>query len=133
MVSTVWKAIRIASYVRRIRKRIRTPEEHALKSTTRHELGHGLSIGWADDKGAPGLPHVAECYSGQDCVGQMGVGGGRDETLERVLLPGQSRPVEVWSIMSRTDQPDAIGRLRFLFSIEELSTVDFEDIPASNG
>jgi hypothetical protein len=59
-----------------------------LKSTTMHELGHGLGVGWPNDKG-PG--HIAECYSGDFCVGQFGVGGGDDETPETVDLAPKTR------------------------------------------
>lgn len=99
-----------------------------------HELGHALRSGWAEEKSAPLLPHVAECYSGEDCIGAFGVvGGGEDETLEWVLLPGTSQSVRRWSIMGRTDRPDPINMNRFVYSIEELSTVDFKDIPTANG
>lgn len=58
-----------------------------------HELGHALSIGWANDK-RPG--HVLECYFGQDCIEQgvstpvlnigIDVGGGSNESPEFVSL-----------------------------------------------
>ncbi len=47
------------------------------------ELGRGLGAGWLDDKGSG---HIAECYSGDFCAGQFGVGGGDDETSETVDL-----------------------------------------------
>jgi len=94
-----------------------------------HELGHGLGVGWLDDKG-PG--HIAECYSGDFCVGQFGVGGGDDETPEEVVFPNSQNPDSVWSIMAPTDRPDSLGGDRFVFSIEELLTVDFESIPSTD-
>lgn len=100
-----------------------------------HELDHALSIGWADDKG-PG--HIAECYSGQRCVegsivGQIGVGGGMDETPEFLVPPGSGPSLKVWSIMALTNDPLPMNGPRFAFSLEELSTVDFTDIPSTDG
>ncbi|QPV64146.1 hypothetical protein I7X12_05850 [Halosimplex litoreum] len=94
-----------------------------------YELGHGLGIGWLDDKGSG---HIAECYSGSFCVGQFGVGGGNDETREEVVFPNSQNPDSVWSIMAPTGRPDSLDGDRFVFSIEELFTVDFEDIPSKN-
>ena len=106
----------------------------ALKGTLMHELGHALSIGWADDKG-PG--HVLEYYSGQDCIEQgvstpvldigIDVGGGSDESPEFVSL---SPETEIWSIMSRTDDEARFDRGRLVFSIEEIRTIDYIFIPS---
>ncbi|WEL22833.1 hypothetical protein [Halorhabdus sp. BNX81] len=102
-----------------------------MTSTTMHELGHALSIGWLDDKG-PG--HIAECYSGGSCYGEFGVGGGDDETPEEVdRQPGQPGGIsDDWSVMSSTAEPERMDRRRFAFSLEELFTVDFSDIPSKN-
>jgi len=102
-----------------------------------HELSHALSIGWNDDKDAAGFEAVGECYSGQDCVGPFDVGpfrfvGGNDQTPENVVLPSDTTSSQVWSIMARTNEPAPLNGNRFAFSIEELSTVDFEDIPATD-
>lgn len=95
------------------------------KHTFLHELGHALSIGWADDKG-PG--HVAECYSGEFCqegslVG-LKVGGGNDPTPENIA--GQD---QVWSIMSGSQAERSAGNY-LAYSIEEMSTADIEDVPS---
>jgi len=100
----------------------------ATLQTLLHEVGHGLSIGWLDDKG-PG--HVDECYSGSRCVGRsiagIDVGGGTDETPEEV---GVGRTD--WSIMTDGTTMEDFGNNRFAFSIEEISTVDIEDVPSRN-
>ena len=97
-----------------------------------HELGHSLGVGWLDDKG-PG--HIAECYSGDFCVGQFGVGGGDDETPETVdLAPNNpnSGTTNQWSIMSTTGRPNTVVTVYYGFSLEELMTIDFRDIPSTN-
>jgi hypothetical protein len=64
-----------------------------------------------------------ECYSGGDCYGEF-VGTTRDQTPEYATQDDDA----VWSVMS-TD-PETFGEFRTAFSIEELSTVDFDDIPS---
>ncbi|WP_008527821.1 hypothetical protein [Halorhabdus tiamatea] len=92
-----------------------------------HELGHALSIGWLHDKGDG---HIAECYSGSDCVngsiaGVKLVGGGEDETPE--YISGFDEPE--WSIMTDGYSAAMMGR-RLAYSIEELTTVDLKDVPS---
>jgi len=86
---------------------------------------HPLGVGWLDDKG-PG--HIAECYSGEDCVGKFGVGDGNDKTVETVVILGST--TQVWSIMARTRGPIASNEKMYRYSIEELLTIDFEDVPS---
>ncbi|MFC7139757.1 hypothetical protein ACFQMA_07880 [Halosimplex aquaticum] len=100
-----------------------------LKSTTMHELGHGLGIGWLDDKGSG---HIAECYSGDFCVGQFGVGGGDDETPERIEIPGRGIQTAEWSIMGETGDPIGSPFETYRYSIEELLTIDFNDVPSTD-
>ncbi|QLH81747.1 hypothetical protein [Halosimplex pelagicum] len=104
-------------------------DAETLKSTTMHELGHGLGIGWLDDKG-PG--HIAECYSGDFCVGQFGVGGGDDETPERIEIPGRGIQTAEWSIMGETGDPIGSPFETYRYSIEELLTIDFNDVPSTD-
>jgi len=92
-----------------------------------HELGHGLGVGWLDDKG-PG--HIAECYSGDICVGKFGVDGGDDETPENVILG--NNPQDDWSVMAPTNDPVPFVNTRYGYSIEELLAIDFEDIPSTD-
>ncbi|QLH81749.1 hypothetical protein [Halosimplex pelagicum] len=91
------------------------------------ELSRGLGAGWLDNKGSG---HIAECYSGQDCAGQFGVGDGNDNTNETVVLSGST--TQVWSIMARTGGPRASSLKMYRYSIEELLTIDFEDVPSTN-
>ena len=96
-----------------------------------HELGHALSIGWLDDKGDG---HIAECYSGSDCVegsivGVKLVGGGDDETPEYIDIIGGERTAE-WSLMTDGSDAEMLSHERLLYSIEEILTADTEDIPS---
>ena len=95
-----------------------------------HELGHSLGVSWLDDKG-PG--HIAECYSGDFCVGQFGVGGGNDETPERIEIPGSSTQTAEWNIMGETGDPIGSPSETYRYSIEELLTIDFDEIPSTDG
>jgi len=90
-----------------------------------HELSRGLGISWLDDNGPS---HIAECYSGSFCVGQFGVGGGSDETPEEVILGGNTQ--DDWSLMAPTNDPVPTVNDMYGYSIEELLTIDFEDIPS---
>ncbi|WP_415380444.1 hypothetical protein [Halosimplex sp. TS25] len=83
------------------------------------EVGHTLGTGYADDK----VGAIAECYSGGDCYG-IGIGGGTDQTPERVRF-GQTTSDE-WSVMATG--PRSIDGF-YAFSIEEISTIDTDDIP----
>ena len=82
------------------------------------EIGHGLSVGWADDQAV----RVGECYSGGTCYGP---GPGTDQTPEAVA----GNPEGQWPVMGEAKY---IGHRtsRTAFSIEELSTIDLEDIPS---
>jgi hypothetical protein len=51
-------------------------------------------------------------------------------TPEEVQIRGTE--VDVWSIMSRTDDETRFKNGRLAFSIEELSTIDFLFIPATS-
>jgi len=100
------------------------------KKLLMHELGHALSIGWLDDKGDG---HIAECYSGSDCVkgsiaGVKLVGGGEDETPEYVTSLTPTRAD--WSIMTDGYDAEMLSHERLLYSIEELLTVDTEEVPS---
>ena len=97
-------------------------------SATKIPSEHPLGVGWVDDKG-PG--HIAECYSGSFCQGQFGVGGGLDKTPEDVTLG--SNPQNDWSIMAPTNDPVPLVNTMYGYSIEELLTIDFEDVPSIDG
>lgn len=81
------------------------------------EIGHALGAGYDDDQAL----RVGECYSGGPCYGP---GPGTDQTPE-FATPAST---DEWSVMSRN--PDTFGTYRTAFSLEELSTTDFEDIPS---
>ena len=81
------------------------------------EIGHGLSVGWADDQAV----RVGECYSGGRCYGP---GPGTDQTPEAVEVDTNGE----WSVMA--GRPKTFGSSRTAFSIEELMTVDMADIPS---
>ncbi|ERJ06257.1 hypothetical protein HLRTI_001736 [Halorhabdus tiamatea SARL4B] len=108
-----------------------------------HELGHAVSIGWADDAPIPTIgglvgEHAYEVYSGN--LGHPEWAGGIDPTPENVSLPNPTPTPTYpwWSVMKRGEafdsgrigHPDQFPLLHF--SIEELSTVDFEEIPSRN-
>ncbi|NHN64690.1 hypothetical protein G9463_15480 [Haloarcula sp. JP-Z28] len=86
------------------------------------EVGHTLGAGTADDK----ILGVGECYSGGSCYGfgPMGsvTGGGEDTTPERIRRNGDTE----WPVMGDADY---YGNARTAFSIEEISTIDFNDTP----
>jgi len=100
-----------------------------------HEIGHALSIGWADDAPLPGIgsvhgEHAYEVYSGND---GSSIAGGVDETPEYLAVDG---PVarDHQSIMARGYAVNPRGAEtetpRLVFSIQELSTVDLNQIPS---
>ena len=97
-----------------------------LAKTTTHEVGHLLGTGRADD-GQQYVILPKEVYSGDP--------ESADPTIEEVIL--ESIVKEEWSAMSRSWN-DAVnfkpmaGRY-IAFSIEELSTLEFEDIQTREG
>lgn len=108
-----------------------------LQSATMHEVGHVLGIGWADDAPLP-IP-VAGNVVNRGLEVSSGNGdpdrtGGVDLTNETIRI--NSIPQQQWSIMStisRDTRKFASANSSFpivVFSIEELSTVDFEEIPS---
>lgn len=110
-------------------------EYRSLQSVTMHELGHALSIGWADDAPIPYIGSLSgdqayEVYSGND---NSDITGGVDETPESGVVNGPPASDD-WSIMARGPADDAGGVTaetpRLIFSIEELSTVDTESVPS---
>ena len=87
------------------------------------EIGHGLSIGWADDTSL----RIGECYSGEDCYGAPVVDSNPvDNTPENIDINRLDETI--WSVMSR----DPIVRYDYItpFSIEEIQTVDLKEIPS---
>jgi hypothetical protein len=91
-----------------------------LAKTTTHEVGHLLDTGRADD-GQQYVIVPKEVYSGDR---------DSDRTPERVIF--ESDPVREWSVMSSgwnselNDQP--MGGRYIAVSIEELSTLEFDDV-----
>lgn len=117
------------------RDQFETDEYQELQSVTMHELGHALSIGWADDAPVPGIgefraEHAYEVYSGND---DPSLTGGVDETPEYLAIDG-SVPRDHDTIMARGYARNARGvsteTPRLVFSIEELSTVDLNHVPS---
>jgi len=127
-----------------------------LQSTAMHELGHALSIGWADDAPIPidippeaerflesqGVPagviddsigqKAYEVYSGSD---SPSLAGGVDDTPEKVRING--RALSDWSIMSAGTSPRIENSLSdqsdipvYGFSAQELRTVDADFVPS---
>ncbi|WEL22836.1 hypothetical protein [Halorhabdus sp. BNX81] len=108
-----------------------------------NELGHTLLTGWADDTSVP-IPILGDfigsdaydVYSGN--LGHPEWAGGIDPTPENVSLPNPTPTPTYpwWNVMKREEafdsgrigHPDQFPLLHF--SIEELSTVDFEEIPS---
>lgn len=88
-----------------------------------HEMGHAIGAGYADDEFAT----LGECYSGGDCAAK-GVDVQVDQTPEQIRLRGGISTR--WSIMFQSGTPRQ--KERFAFSIEEISTVDFNDIPSKD-
>jgi len=94
--------------------------------TLMHELGHALSIGWADDEQAA----LGECYSGTDCPYGVGKEGGK---INREFEPTP----EYVSSFNRANWPvmgDAryVNNERTAISIEEITTVDLTEIPTAD-
>ena len=109
------------------------PDVHGFQSVTMHELGHALGVGWADDTaisiplvGDGLIPKGYEVYSNDE----DGDGFESDETIED--LPGL---IDRWSIMGLGDAEDVgTGPMPLLaYSIEELSTIEFDTIPSKDG
>jgi len=98
----------------------RTGLAFTAAATEMHEIGHSLNLGEADDGPPQGdLFNNYEVYSGND--GQAGLT--EDNTPEN-LRRGSS---EEWSIMAQTTQTLTIRPMNgryFVFSLEELSTVE---------
>ena len=80
--------------------------------------GHDLDAGYADGQASG----YGECYSGGRCYGP---GLGTDQTPEEVAGNPEGR----WPVMGDAEYMNS-GNSRTAFSIEELSTIDFEDIPS---
>ncbi|WP_254766184.1 hypothetical protein [Salinilacihabitans rarus] len=108
--------------------RFSSSDVHGLQSVTMHEAGHVLGVGWADDTaievaGIGVVPKGMEVYSGD-------INGNNfepDETPEYANGPNPR-----WSIM-RAGTANDLGTgptPRLAFSLEELSTIDFEDVPS---
>jgi hypothetical protein len=99
----------------------------ATIAVTMHELGHALGIGWADDTAPPWIGAVTaeqgmEVYSGD-------INGDHfDEDTTPEYLPIGPR----WSIMRAGPAYNwgSSSDLRLAYSLEELSTSDFEEIPS---
>ena len=108
-------------------------DTEGLQSLTMHETGHALGVGWADNTPitSPGLdeliPKGFEVYSGD--VDVEGDAFEPDETPERAVGPSPE-----WSIMMPGTADNlaatASPQPRLAYSIEELSTIDFEDVPS---
>ena len=81
-------------------------------------IGHDLDAGYADGQASG----YGKCYSGGPCYGP---GPGTDQTPEFT----SEFSSDDWSVMGEADYV-ASDEQRTVFSIEELSTVDFEDIPS---
>jgi hypothetical protein len=108
-------------------------DTEGLQSVTMHETGHALGVGWADDTaisiplvGDGLIPKGYEVYSNDE----DGDGFESDETIED--LPGL---IDRWSIMGLGDAEDVgTGPMPLLaYSIEELSTIEFDTIPSKDG
>ncbi|ACV12815.1 hypothetical protein Huta_2654 [Halorhabdus utahensis DSM 12940] len=79
------------------------------------EIGHGLGAGTADDH----TLRIGECYSGGTCY----TGADQDQTPENVTRYNDGK----WPVMGDARY---VGPQRTAFSIEELLTIDFNDIPS---
>ena len=110
-------------------------DTEGLQSVTMHETGHALGVGWADDTALPiplvgdGLiPKGYEVYSG-DIDGDAFE---PDETPEELIISGRTEPE--WSVMmsgTAVEFGSSTASLpRFAYSLEELSTIDFDNIPS---
>lgn len=110
-----------------------SPDEYQrLQSVTMHELGHALSVGWADDTAIPTIGSLIgekafEVYSGNSLAR---LAGGEDRTPETVSF------TQEWSIMM-AGTADDFGESEpktpiLVFSIEEAGTMDFEHIPSKD-
>ena len=88
-------------------------------------IGHTLVAGLTDNH----TLWICECYSGSDCVegsivGFKLVGGGAEYV--KSLTPTR----EDWSIMTDGSDAEMLSHERLLYSIEEILTVDTEDVPS---
>ena len=111
-------------------------DTEGLQSVTMHETGHALGVGWADDTaisiplvGDGLIPKGYEVYS-NDEDDEDGDGFESDETIED--LPGL---IDRWNIMGLGDAEDVgTGPMPLLeYSIEELSTIEFDTVPLKDG
>ena len=124
------------------RDQFSTNQYQQLQSVGMHELGHTLSVGWTDDAPIPYLGAVLgerafEVYSGN--LDRQGLTGGLDPTPEYVSSIGGTESPR-WSVMlagtapdSRIFTPTESEAPVLLFSIEELSEADTEDVPSKEG
>lgn len=99
-----------------------------LQSVTMHELGHTLGIGWADDTaieiaGYEVVPKGMEVYSG-DIDGD---GFESDDTPEE--MSGMDLEWSIMAIGAANDHREGAPP-QLAYSLEELSTIDFEEIPS---
>lgn len=81
-------------------------------------MGHAYSIGWADDQ----LATVGECYSGSFCAGPR-------YFVSEDQTPEEAQGSTTWSLMTAGTATFIVAD-HFAYSIEELSTIDNEDIPS---
>jgi len=124
------------------RDEFRPGDFQRLQSVGMHELGHALSIGWRDDAPIPRLGAIVgqnayEVYSGNM---DPNLTGGVDESPERINVGSQQNNIQQWSVMRSGPARDiqSIGTSSSVrpttpilsVSIEEASTIDFEDIPS---
>jgi len=123
------------------RDEFRPGDFQRLQSVGMHELGHALSIGWRDDAPIPRLGAIVgqnayEVYSGNR--NNPSLAGGLDSTPENLRVSG-TRQTTRWSVMRAGTAPRQSRYININpkapilpFSVEELSTVDFEDIPSKS-
>jgi len=102
------------------------------------DIGHALSIGWANDAPIPYVSSISgeqayEVYSGSD---ESTLAGGVDETPEYLSIYTPTGE-DHHSIMARGEGENVGGAStetpRLVFSIEELSTVDVDHVPSGSG
>ena len=87
-----------------------------------HEIGHAMSAGWVDDEVQSNRDYLPECYSGGPCID-----GGEDPTAEMFLTP--TGKTKEWSVMAIGFEADSTSGNRVRLSIEELVTLELEDVP----